>query len=93
MILLTFPESHKSSPRLPTKSRSPQPRDTPRESSQRHEIVVVAEGNTQVQQDSELQKLENIPVFVPIMRGTLNIPNIQEPEMLERLDSRYKIAL
>lgn len=54
-----------------------------------HNIVVVkpAVTNQTADKDPDLQKLQNIPMFLPIMRGTLNIPpGVRDPEVLERLD-------
>lgn len=31
--------------------------------------------------------LQNIPMFLPIMRATLSVPAARDPEVLERLDS------
>ena len=50
--------------------------------------MVVKEGTTQEDTDRELQKLEKIPLFLPILRGSLNIPNIGESDVLDRLDTR-----
>ncbi|KAJ8664351.1 hypothetical protein QAD02_006013 [Eretmocerus hayati] len=54
-----------------------------------HNIVVVkpAAAGPSVDQDPDLEKLKNIPMFLPIMRGTLNLPpRVRDPEVLERLD-------
>jgi hypothetical protein len=29
---------------------------------------------------------QSVPMFLPIMRGTLNLPAVRDPEVLERLD-------
>lgn len=38
---------------------------------------------------------KNVPMFLPIMRGTLNLPAVRDPEVLERLDPNalYKLCL
>uniref|UniRef100_V9IMJ6 BLOC-1-related complex subunit 5 n=1 Tax=Apis cerana TaxID=7461 RepID=V9IMJ6_APICE len=37
--------------------------------------------------DPDLVKLQSIPMFLPIMRGTLNLPpGVRDPEVLERLN-------
>lgn len=38
--------------------------------------------------------LQSIPMFLPIMRGTLNLPAARDPEVLERLDPNalYRLA-
>ncbi|XP_011503127.1 PREDICTED: loss of heterozygosity 12 chromosomal region 1 protein homolog [Ceratosolen solmsi marchali] len=54
-----------------------------------HDIVVVKPGvsNPTPDKDPDLIKLQNIPMFLPIMRGTLNLPpRVRDPEVLERLD-------
>ncbi|XP_058796542.1 BLOC-1-related complex subunit 5 [Phymastichus coffea] len=54
-----------------------------------HDIVVVkaAASDPSTDKDPDLIKLQNIPMFLPIMRGTLNLPpRVRDPEVLERLD-------
>lgn len=54
-----------------------------------HNIVVVkpAIADPTADKDPDLVKLQNIPMFLPIMRGTLNLPpGVRDPEVLERLD-------
>lgn len=54
-----------------------------------HDIVVVkaATSDPTTDKDPDLVKLKNIPMFLPIMRGTLNLPpRVRDPEVLERLD-------
>lgn len=54
-----------------------------------HNIVVVkpATAKPGADKDPDLMKLHSIPMFLPIMRGTLNLsPGIRDPEVLERLD-------
>ncbi|XP_014213677.1 BLOC-1-related complex subunit 5 [Copidosoma floridanum] len=58
-------------------------------SDKAHNIVVVkpAVSNPANEVDPDLQKLKDIPMFLPIMRGTLNLPpRVRDPEVLERLD-------
>ena len=84
-------DTPRSSPRLTSKARAHlhkeygQMRDS---ASPKHDIVVVKEGAVQEDTDKELQKLEKIPLFLPILRGSLNIPNIGDSDMLDRLDTR-----
>lgn len=91
--LIVVSETTRASPRLNTKIKRPLSRVEQGETSVKHDIVVVAEGSTQEHVDPELQKLENIPVFVPLMRTSLNIPALLEPEVLERLDTRQLVLL
>ncbi|XP_066587888.1 BLOC-1-related complex subunit 5 isoform X2 [Prorops nasuta] len=54
-----------------------------------HNIVVVkpAIADPTAEKDPDLVKLQSIPMFLPIMRGTLNLPpGVRDPEVLERLD-------
>lgn len=54
-----------------------------------HSIVVVkpAVSDVSTDKDPDLVKLQSIPMFLPIMRGTLNLPpGVRDPEVLERLD-------
>lgn len=54
-----------------------------------HNIVVVkpAISDPDTDKDPDLVKLQSIPMFLPIMRGTLNLPpGVRDPEILERLD-------
>lgn len=55
-----------------------------------HNVVVVkaaAKENTS-DKDPDILRLQKIPLFLPIMRGTLNVPAARDPEILERLDPR-----
>ncbi|XP_012271706.1 BLOC-1-related complex subunit 5 [Orussus abietinus] len=54
-----------------------------------HNIVVVKPAvlDPTADRDPDLMKLQSIPMFLPIMRGTLNLPpGVRDPEVLERLD-------
>ncbi|XP_064488908.1 BLOC-1-related complex subunit 5-like isoform X2 [Ornithodoros turicata] len=56
-----------------------------------HDIVVVKEGNQDletVEADEDLLKLQRIPLFYPILRGTLHSPIVRDPDVLERLDNQ-----
>ncbi|XP_046753963.1 BLOC-1-related complex subunit 5 [Diprion similis] len=58
-------------------------------SDKAHNIVVVkpAISEPTADMDADLVKLHSIPMFLPIMRGTLNLPpGVRDPEVLERLD-------
>uniref|UniRef100_A0A0A9Y6F5 BLOC-1-related complex subunit 5 n=1 Tax=Lygus hesperus TaxID=30085 RepID=A0A0A9Y6F5_LYGHE len=47
------------------------------------------------EKDPDIIRLQKIPMFLPIMRGTLNLPAPRDPEILERLDPNalYKLCL
>ena len=87
-FVLHVSDTPRSSPRLTNKTRAHLHRDHGQKDSPKHDIVVVKEGTTQEDTDLELQKLEKIPLFLPILRGSLNIPNIGESDVLDRLDTR-----
>lgn len=57
-------------------------------SSGQHNIVVVKPALPQESTDTDVDilRLQSIPMFLPIMRGTLNLPAARDPEVLERLD-------
>ncbi|BES97981.1 unnamed protein product [Nesidiocoris tenuis] len=47
------------------------------------------------EKDPDIARLQKIPMFLPIMRGTLNLPAPRDPEILERLDPNalYRLCL
>lgn len=50
-------------------------------------MVKPAASDPSTEKDPDLVKLQSIPMFLPIMRGTLNLPpGVRDPEVLERLD-------
>ena len=51
------------------------------EASVKHDIVVVAEGNSQKHPDAMLKQLDAIPFFLPVLRSSLNLPNIHDSEV------------
>ncbi|XP_017777389.1 PREDICTED: loss of heterozygosity 12 chromosomal region 1 protein homolog isoform X2 [Nicrophorus vespilloides] len=53
-----------------------------------HNIVVVkpALSGPNTDRDPDILRLQAIPMFLPIMRATLNLPAARDPEVLERLD-------
>ena len=61
--------------------------------SRTHDIVVVTEGGVEQKRDPELEKLANIPVFLPLLKGSLNIPNVTDGESLDKLDTRQVLLL
>ncbi|XP_008560715.1 BLOC-1-related complex subunit 5 [Microplitis demolitor] len=74
--------------RKPTIS-SGKPTSTSTTTTTAHNIVVVkpALSDPDADKDPDLIKLQSIPMFLPIMRGTLNLPpGVRDPEILERLD-------
>lgn len=61
----------------------------------KHDIVVVAGGCSQVKDpDPELTKLNTIPIFFPIIKGSLNVaPSLREPDVLDKIDRHTLLLL
>ncbi|XP_045508682.1 BLOC-1-related complex subunit 5 isoform X2 [Colias croceus] len=55
--------------------------------------IVVVKAATDTQLDEDIQRLQEIPTFLPIMRGTLGLPGARDPEVLEGLDCRPWVRL
>lgn len=79
----------------PVRNRRPVTSRKPSGSKPIHDIVVVKPGKEPEnhEKDPQLQKLQSIPMFLPIMRGTLNLPGMRDPEVLEKLDPQDFLAL
>ncbi|XP_014255289.1 BLOC-1-related complex subunit 5 isoform X2 [Cimex lectularius] len=62
-----------------------------------HNVIVVkpAAKEETADKDPDIIRLQKIPMFLPIMRGTLNLPAPRDPEILERLDPNalYNLCL
>ncbi|XP_002733712.1 BLOC-1-related complex subunit 5-like [Saccoglossus kowalevskii] len=56
-------------------------------------VVVRMAQKDNVSMNSELEKLHDIPTFLPIMRGALNIPNMEDPNVLDKIDSKQALLL
>ncbi|KAH9496567.1 BLOC-1- complex subunit 5 [Bulinus truncatus] len=85
--------SPRQSPR-PHKTHKPVVKQE-KDGTPKHEIVVVADGLIPIKDpDPELTKLNTIPVFFPILRGSLNIPiGSKEIDMLDKLDHKQLLLL
>ncbi|CAH2235438.1 BLOC-1-related complex subunit 5 isoform X2 [Pararge aegeria] len=55
--------------------------------------IVVVKPATDTQLDEDIRRLQEIPTFLPIMRGTLGLPGARDPEVLEGLDCRPWVRL
>ena len=86
-------DAPRSSPRLLSKSKSAS-RDS-RESSAVHKIIVVTEGTSaEPQVDTEMQRLESIPIFFPLLKTSVNIPGQLENDSTPgQLDMRHVLGL
>ncbi|XP_058444791.1 BLOC-1-related complex subunit 5 [Malaya genurostris] len=64
----------------------------PRPNSTAHSIVVVKSATvkeTSIEKDDDIVRLQSIPQFLPVMRGTLSLPANRDPEVLERLQPSH----
>ena len=100
LLILFITETTRASPRLNTKVSRPSSTHESKEGyTPKHDIVVVAEGAPQEpSEDTELTRLDEIPVFLPLLRGSLTLPGglqlptqqiLQQPEIIEKLDVRH----
>lgn len=88
--------SPRTVPATTTKSRPTMPRERESETgTPKHDIVVVTEGNApEKDPDPELTKLNTIPVFYPIMRGSLNIPtSSRDLDLLDKMNHEQLLYL
>ncbi|XP_065089927.1 uncharacterized protein LOC135711115 [Ochlerotatus camptorhynchus] len=61
-----------------------------------HNIVVVksaAVKETGIEKDDDIVRLQSVPMFLPVMRGTLSLPANRDPEVLERLHPNHMINM
>ncbi len=94
-------DTPRPSPLRTAQRRSPQPpqREAQRDSNANpsHDIIMVGEGTTQEGPDRELQRLSTIPVFLPLLKGSLNIPSSShqgvEAESLEKVNSKHVLQM
>ncbi|XP_055608111.1 BLOC-1-related complex subunit 5 isoform X2 [Uranotaenia lowii] len=65
-------------------------------SSTAHNIVVVksaAVKETGIEKDDDIVRLQSVPMFLPVMRGTLSLPANRDPEVLERLQPNHMMNM
>lgn len=61
-----------------------------------HNIVVVksaAVKETGIEKDDDIVRLQSVPMFLPVMRGTLSLPANRDPEVLERLQPAHMVNM
>lgn len=61
-----------------------------------HSIVVVksaAARDVGIEKDDDIVRLQSVPMFLPVMRGTLTLPANRDPEVLERLQPTHLINM
>ncbi|VDI02180.1 Hypothetical predicted protein [Mytilus galloprovincialis] len=85
-------DSPRQSPRIPNKNKPKEEKET---KNPKHDIIVVKDGTQYVKDpDPELTKLSTIPVFYPIMRGSLNIPvSSRDGDLLDKMDHQKLLDL
>lgn len=74
----------------------PRPSATAPQSSTGHNIVVVksaAVKETGIEKDDDIVRLQSVPMFLPVMRGTLSLPANRDPEVLERLQPAHMVNM
>jgi len=86
--------SPRQSPR-PQKPQKPPPKPDKDSSTPKHEIIVVADGQVPLKDpDPELTKLNTIPVFYPILKGSLNLSTgSRDMDVLDKLDYKQILQL
>ncbi|XP_052868086.1 uncharacterized protein LOC128274038 [Anopheles cruzii] len=61
-----------------------------------HSIVVVKSATVRdvsIEKDDDIVRLQSVPMFLPVMRGTLTLPANRDPEVLERLQPAHLINM
>lgn len=61
-----------------------------------HNIVVVksaAVKETGIEKDDDIVRLQSVPMFLPVMRGSLSLPANRDPEVLERLQPAHMVNM
>jgi len=90
-------QSTRQSPRPHKPQRTtPKPGGPEKDATPKHDIVVVADGQMVVKDpDPELTKLNTIPVFYPILKGSVNTATATAPQadMLDKLDHKQVLQL
>jgi len=60
-------------------------------------MIVVNKGsaskNAAIERDPDIVRLQSIPMFLPVMRGTLSLPAMRDPEVLERLQPNHVLNM
>ncbi|XP_033627443.1 BLOC-1-related complex subunit 5-like [Asterias rubens] len=80
----------------PAKSSPNKAKNRTSTGSPAHNIVVVAEGTTPSEDArlaSELQKMRDIPTFMPLIRGAPSLTSMEEANAMDKLDHRQLLLL
>ncbi|XP_030846814.1 BLOC-1-related complex subunit 5-like isoform X1 [Strongylocentrotus purpuratus] len=64
------------------------PQRSPKVGSADHKIVTVSAGTQGADQSLsfEIQKMRDIPTFMPILKGTHSVPQVEDPNQMEKMD-------
>ncbi|XP_030846815.1 BLOC-1-related complex subunit 5-like isoform X2 [Strongylocentrotus purpuratus] len=71
------------------------PQRSPKVGSADHKIVTVSAGTQGADQSLsfEIQKMRDIPTFMPILKGTHSVPQVEDPNQMEKMDHRQLLLL
>lgn len=75
---------------------APSGRGRPVSAAGAHSIVVVKSGAAKdvgIEKDDDIVRLQSVPMFLPVMRGTLTLPANRDPDVLERLQPTHLINM
>ena len=91
-MIIVLTDSPRQSPRVANKNKPKEEKDT---KVLKHDIVVVKDGTQYIKDpDPELTKLNTIPVFYPIMRGSLNVPiSSRDSDLLDKMNHEKLLDL
>ena len=93
---------HSSSPRLDYRPKYTQQQQPSKNrlnvntgDTAQHDIVVVAEGHIEEEDEhDEVEQLEDIAVFLPIMRESLNLPSVKDTSNIQdKIDAKHVMLL
>ncbi|XP_788867.2 BLOC-1-related complex subunit 5 [Strongylocentrotus purpuratus] len=71
------------------------PQRSPKVGSADHKIVTVSAGTQGADQSLsfEIQKMRDIPTFMPILKGTHSVAQVEDPNQMEKMDHRQLLLL
>jgi len=87
--------SSRQSPKPQTQKAQKPPQKPEKDNTPKHDIVVVADGQIPLKDpDPELTKLTTIPVFYPILKGSLNLSTgSRDMDVLDKIDYKQVLHL
>ncbi|CRK92434.1 CLUMA_CG006001, isoform A [Clunio marinus] len=88
---------NKVRPAVNLRRQSTSPGVTKRITSASSTLIVVNKGTLSkevaIEKDPDILRLQSIPMFLPVMRGTLSLPAMRDPEVLERLQPNHVLNM